>query len=194
VDSRLSATAVDEHVTGAVEAIQRTFAAQREHILRAARLIADCYSAGGKVLLCGNGGSAADAQHFAGEMVGRFLKDRRGLPALSLAANPSVVTALGNDIGYENVFSRQVEALGRRGDVLVCISTSGTSANILRAARTAHDADMKVVALTGRRADALAPLADVAVAVPADSTPHVQEAHAVVIHVVCRLVEQSLFV
>ena len=188
---------IDEVIESAFDAsadvIRRTLAGNRDSIRRAAEVISGALAAGGKVLLCGNGGSAADAQHFAAELVGRFLKERRALPALALSVNASVVTAIGNDCGFDEVFARQVEALGRGGDVLVCLSTSGRSPNVVAAARRGRDLGLKVVSLIGADAELLSPCSDVVVAVPSRETPRIQEAHAVTGHAICRVVELALF-
>jgi D-sedoheptulose 7-phosphate isomerase len=141
------------------------------------------------VLVCGNGGSAADAQHIAGELVGRFLKERRGLNVIALAANPAVLTAWANDYDYESVFGRQVEAHGRPGGVLIALSTSGNSANVVQAAEAARREQMKVVALTGETGGKLASLAHALLAVPSRHTPRVQEAHIALYHYLCEHVE-----
>lgn len=145
---------------------------------------------GGKVLLCGNGGSAADAQHMAGELVGRFRRDRRGLAAIALTTDSSTLTAVANDLGFEQVFARQVEALGRTGDVLLVITTSGSSPNVLAALDTARAAGMRTVVLTGARGAGTE--ADVVVAVPETDVPRIQELHLRIEHVLCELVEDAL--
>jgi D-sedoheptulose 7-phosphate isomerase len=163
-------------------------------LLAAADLIAAAFRAGGKALLCGNGGSAADSQHMAAELVGRLNRDcaRPGLPAIALTTDTSCLTAVANDIGFEDVFARQVQALGRPGDVLIGISTSGDSANVIRAMEAARAAGMPTIALTGTRGS-LAGLATVAVSVPSASVHHIQEAHLAAEHIVCDLVERALF-
>ena len=148
--------------------------------------------AGGKLLFCGNGGSAADAQHWAGELVSRFYYDRPGLAAIALTTDTSILTAVGNDYGYDYTFARQVEALGRAGDVLVAISTSGNSPNVLRAAEAARARGMRVLAFTGRHGGTLAPLADIAFRMPSDETPRIQEGHEFVGHLLCALVEARM--
>jgi D-sedoheptulose 7-phosphate isomerase len=160
----------------------------------AADLLADAFRSGGKVLLCGNGGSAADCQHMAAELVSCLSKDfeRPGLPAIALTTDTSFLTAYANDRGFEGIFVRQVEALGRPGDVLIGISTSGDSRNVIRAVEFARETGLRSVALTGR-GGRLAELADVAIAVPSDDTQHVQEAHLAVEHLLCLLVEEALF-
>jgi len=159
---------------------------------RAAGLVADAFATGGQLLVCGNGGSAADAQHIAAEFVGRYLKERTPFPAIALNANSSAVTAIGNDYGFDEVFARQVRAHGRAGDVLLAITTSGDSPNVLRAVEAAREAGMSVIGLTGRDGGALAALCDVCLTVPVKSTPRIQEAHILIAHVFCGLVEDAL--
>lgn len=158
----------------------------------AAALIAESILAGGKVMACGNGGSAADAQHLAGEMVVRYAKDRRGFPAIALTTDSSVITAQSNDKSFDSVFARQVEALGRKDDVLVAISTSGTSPNVLEAVKAARDKGMRVVGMTGKGGEELASSCDVAIVAATDETPRIQEIHVTAIHVICELVEAEL--
>lgn len=166
--------------------------AMTEPILEAAERIAQAFKSGGKVLLFGNGGSAADAQHIAAEFVNRFLIERPPLPAVSLATDTSVLTSIANDYGFDEVFAKQLKALGRKGDVAVGISTSGSSANVLRAFRAAKKMGILTVALTGETGK-LASMADIALAVPSRSTPRIQEAHIAVGHVLCDLVDRILF-
>ncbi|MBC7216471.1 MAG: SIS domain-containing protein [Burkholderiaceae bacterium] len=155
----------------------------------AARLLTDVFFAGKPLLVCGNGGSAADAQHIAGELVGRFRKERKALPVIALGTDPAVLTALGNDYGYEQVFARQVEAYGVAGGVLWAISTSGNSPNILAAAEKARHLEMKVLALTGLGGGKLAQYADLLLDVPSVDTPLIQQAHQVIYHHLCECVE-----
>jgi D-sedoheptulose 7-phosphate isomerase len=159
----------------------------------AAGLVSASLASGGQLLLCGNGGSAADAQHIAAEFLGRFLRERRPLPAIALHGNTSAVTAIGNDYGFDQVFARQVEACGRPGDVLIALTTSGESPNVVRAAAAARSANVKVIGLTGSQSGSLAPLCDVLLAVPATATPRIQEGHALIGHIVCEIVEDALF-
>jgi phosphoheptose isomerase len=163
-------------------------------IVSAADLIAAAFRDGGKVLLCGNGGSAADCQHLAAEFVNRLTKEfeRPGLPAIALTTDSSILTAVANDAGAGEIFARQVQTLGRPGDVLIAISTSGASANMLRAVEAAHAAGLRTVALTGR-GGRLARLATVGIAVPSEATQHIQEAHLAIEHILCDLVERALF-
>lgn len=162
-------------------------------IAAAAQKVINAYKVDGKVLLIGNGGSAADAQHIAAELVGRFKLERAGLPAIALTANTSILTALANDYAYDAVFSRQLEALANDKDVLIAITTSGSSPNILKAVETAHAKGVVVIALTGDNGDKLKDMADLTIAVPSDNTARVQEAHITIGHIICHLVEKELF-
>ena len=155
-------------------------------------LIIATYKAGGKVVLFGNGGSAADAQHIASELVGRFKLQRQALPAIALSTNTSTLTALANDYGYEAVFSRQVEALVNEKDVAIGISTSGNSSNVIEAVKIAKKKGAKTVGLTGGNGGKLAGVVDLALTVPSDNTPRIQEAHITIGHIVCELVEREL--
>lgn len=158
----------------------------------AAALITRSLAAGGKVMLCGNGGSAADCQHLAAEFIGRFVQDRRALAAVALTTDSSALTCIANDYDFNQVFARQVAGLGRAGDCLLAISTSGMSENIIRAADTARALGIATVALTGRDGGHLAPRCDVALVVPSRITARIQEAHIFIGHVVCGLVEEGL--
>lgn len=149
--------------------------------------------AGGKLLFAGNGGSAADAQHWAGELVSRFNFDRPGLAAIALTTDSSILTAVGNDYGYDYVFARQVEAIARPGDVLFAISTSGRSRNILRAIEAAREGDVRVIGFTGASGGEMAPLCDICLRVPSSETPKIQEGHEFLGHLICGLIEQEMF-
>lgn len=168
-------------------------AAFLHRISEVARQMTDTFRRDGKVLFCGNGGSAADAQHIAAELSGRFYTDRRPLFAEALHVNSSYLTAVANDYGYDQVFSRMVEAAGRRGDMLVAISTSGNSPGILLAAEKARTIGMTVVALTGAGGGKLAGMCDLLLNVPSTDTPRIQEAHILIGHICCAIVEQELF-
>lgn len=157
------------------------------------RVMVDCLCAGNKILLAGNGGSAADAQHFAGEIVGRFLMDRKALPAISLCVDPSVMTCIGNDYGYEAVFERQLSGLGNAGDVLVAISTSGNSENLIRAVETAKQKGIQTVGLLGKTGGKLKELCDYALVVPSNETPRIQEIHTFSVHLLCEYIEKRIF-
>jgi D-sedoheptulose 7-phosphate isomerase len=158
-----------------------------------AALVAERLRRGRKLLLCGNGGSAADAQHWAGELVSRFHYDRPGLAAIALTTDTSILTAIGNDYGYDRVFARQVEALGVEGDVLFGISTSGNSRNVIAALEAARARGIATVGFTGRGGGAMAALCDHCVQVPSDSTPSIQEGHEVLGHAICAMVEAAIF-
>jgi D-sedoheptulose 7-phosphate isomerase len=165
------------------------------HIARAAALMTECLLADRKILACGNGGSASDAQHFAAEMVGRFERERPELPAISLATDTSILTAVANDYDFAQVFARQVRALGGPGDVLLAISTSGNSGNVVAAVEAAHERDMRVVGLTGRdggRVGELLTARDVHLCVPHTVTARIQEVHILTIHCLCDAIDTSL--
>jgi D-sedoheptulose 7-phosphate isomerase len=167
-----------------------------EPILRAAALFADALREGGKILACGNGGSAADSQHFSAELLNRFERERAPLPAIALTTDTSTLTSIANDYAYEQVFSKQIRALGRRGDVLLAISTSGNSASMLEALRAAHAAGVRVVALSGNGGGKMAPLLaadDVHICVPHKVTARIQEVHLLVLHCLCDAIDVQLF-
>lgn len=164
-----------------------------DKIITVVNVILDCYKSKGKVLLIGNGGSAADAQHIAAEFVGRFKLERNGLPAIALTTDTSILTAISNDYGYDMVFSRQLEALSNEGDVLVAITTSGTSPNILKAIEVAKSKNVKVIGLTGGNGGELKDRADITIIVPSNNTPRIQEAHITIGHIICSMVEKEMF-
>ena len=161
-------------------------------LLRVGARMAQSLREGGKVLAFGNGGSAADAQHLAAELVGRFLRDRAAWPALALTTDPSVITAVANDLGYDAVFRRQIEAHGRPGDVAIAISTSGRSPNVREAVRAARERGLVTVGLTGGGGGALRGLVDHLIDVPHPHTPRIQEVHGMVVHLLCQMVEEEL--
>lgn len=163
----------------------RTIAKLGQDMTRALR-------AGRKLIFFGNGGSAADAQHMAAELVGRFLRERRALPALALTTNSSTLTAIGNDYSYERVFARQVEAFGVAGDIAIGISTSGKSPNVIQGIRTAKNIGMVTAGMTGRCGRELADVADHCLRVPSESTPRIQEAHTLIGHILCQIIDESL--
>lgn len=162
-------------------------------LLAAAEMIESCFRAGGKVYFCGNGGSAADAQHLAAEFSGRFYIDREGLPAEALHCNTSYLTAVANDYSYDIIYSRLIAGLGRPGDVLVGISTSGNSKNILMAFEECRSKGIRTIAFTGATGGSMKDLADVLVNVPSTDTPRIQEAHITAGHIACEMVEQAIF-
>ena len=162
-------------------------------IVNAINMIISAYKAGGKVLLIGNGGSAADAQHIAAELVGRFKLERMALPAIALTTDTSILTSVANDYKYDNVFSRQVEALANNEDILIAITTSGNSINVLKAVEMARSKNVKVIGLTGRDGGKLKDMADMTIMIPSDNTPRIQEAHITIGHIICNLVEREFF-
>jgi len=165
-------------------------------IEQASLLMVNALLSDNKILSCGNGGSAGDAQHFSSEMLNRFERERPSLPALALTTDSSTITSIANDYSYEEVFSKQIRALGQQGDILLAISTSGNSANVVQAIHAAHDRNMKVIALTGRNGGCMAPLLqpdDVEIRVPSSVTARIQEVHLLVIHCLCDLIDRQLF-
>lgn len=173
---------------------RRFFADYVAQIVHAAELIASTFQSGNKILLCGNGGSAADCQHIAGEFVNRFqIKDRRALPALALATDGGVLTCISNDTHFDQIFARQIEAFGQPGDLLIAISTSGTSSNIVAAAQAAHARGMRTLGILGRDGGAVKSLCDLALVVSSRDTQRIQETHNLLGHILCELVEQRLF-
>jgi D-sedoheptulose 7-phosphate isomerase len=166
-----------------------------EPVARAAESMTHCILSGNKILSCGNGGSAGDAQHFSSEMLNRFEMERPGLPAMALTTDTSTLTSIANDYSYELIFSKQVTALGAQGDILLAISTSGNSGNVCQAIEAAHDRGMRIVALTGKNGGQMASLLnmdDVEIRAPSDSTARTQEVHLLVIHCLCDLIDHQL--
>jgi D-sedoheptulose 7-phosphate isomerase len=157
----------------------------------AANLCIDSLKNGGKVLIFGNGGSAADAQHIAAEMVGRYKVERKGLPAIALTTDTSALTSIGNDYGYSHVFDRQVEALANKGDIVIGISTGGSSGNVINGLQTAKELGCKLIGLSGRDGGEMNTLCDVNLVVPAEDTPRIQEMHIVIGHTICHLIDQA---
>ncbi len=157
------------------------------------KLCVELYKGSNKTILAGNGGSAADAQHIAAEMVGRYGFDRPSLPSLALTTDTSALTAIGNDYGYDKVFSRQLEGMGQSGDVFIGISTSGNSLNIINAFNSAKEKGIKTVALVGKDGGEMAKLADIALVVPSNSTPRIQESHILIGHILCDIIEKEIF-
>ena len=183
------------HFAASIKLKQEAADALAPAIARAASLMTDCLFSDGKILACGNGGSASDAQHFSAELVGRFERERPELPAISLSTDTSLLTAIANDYAFEQVFAKQVRALGAKRDVLLAISTSGNSPNIVAAIGAAHEREMRVVALTGKgggRAGELLAPEDVHVCVPHDRTMRIQEVHLLIIHCLCDAIDATL--
>lgn len=165
-------------------------------IAAAGEAMVQCLIANNKILTCGNGGSAGDAQHFSSEMLNRYERDRPSLPAIALTTDTSTITSIANDFSYAEIFAKQIKGLGQAGDILLAISTSGQSLNVLRAIETAHDRQMTVVALTGKDGGAIAELlkpGDIEIRVPADRTARIQETHLLTIHCLCDMIDQALF-
>jgi D-sedoheptulose 7-phosphate isomerase len=179
---------LEEHL----QALNTVLEAGLADVESSGRVICDALAAGNKILLCGNGGSAADAQHIAAELVGRYEDQRRPYPAIALTTDTSALTALSNDFGFEEVFARQVQALASPGDVLIAISTSGKSPNVVRAAETARSLDCKVIGLTGRHAEPLSDYCFITVQVFSERTARVQEAHITIGHLWCEMVDEIL--
>lgn len=179
-----------------IETKQKSRETLPEAIEQAGQLMVNALLSEGKILACGNGGSAGDSQHFSSELLNRFERERPSLPAIALTTDSSTITSIANDYSYEEVFSKQIRALGRSGDVLLAISTSGNSANVVQAIHAAHDRNMHVVALTGRDGGNIAPILqpdDVEIRVPSSVTARIQEVHLVVIHCLCDLIDFQLF-
>ncbi|WP_448970412.1 phosphoheptose isomerase [Neisseria sp.] len=186
---------VAAHFAESIRAKQEAEKVLVEPTVQAAELMLQCLMNDGKILACGNGGSAADAQHFAAEMTGRFEKERMELAAVALTTDTSALTAIGNDYGFDHVFSKQVRALGRAGDVLVGISTSGNSSNVIEAIKAAHERDMHVIAMTGRDGGKIAAMlkdTDVLLNVPYPRTARIQENHILLIHAMCDCIDSVL--
>lgn len=183
---------VRKNIEETAEALRNFASTSSEAVSQAANAIARCLESGGKVLICGNGGSASQAQHFAAELVGRFELERRPMAAIALTTDSSILTSVGNDYGFDEVFSRQVAALGRKGDALVGISTSGRSGNVVKALQAARELGMVTVGLTGRGGGDMAQRLDYIVDIPSGNTYRIQELHLAVIHQICRIVEESL--
>jgi D-sedoheptulose 7-phosphate isomerase len=176
-----------------IEAIQRVAESMAPDIKRCCTLLISALQKGNKLLIMGNGGSAADAQHMAAEFVGRFLQERKALPAVALTTDTSILTAVGNDYGFDEIFKRQVEALARPGDVVIGISTSGHSNNVFHALTAANEMGCSTIGLLGREGGNIAGIVDVNLTVPVQETPRIQEAHLTIIHIICDLVERNLF-
>lgn len=195
MDTKEKINLIQKEIQASVELKERVKNELAEKIVEVAEVLAECIHKGGKILLCGNGGSAADAQHFAGELVVRLTSDytRTAIPAITLSSDSFILTACANDFGFEQVFSRQVEALGKPEDVLVCISTSGNSPNLIKAAQKAKEKKMKTVGLLGKDGGELKKFTDLSLIVPSHATPRIQETHICICHILCELIEKELF-
>lgn len=186
---------IQEKINEVIQNFQKLEANQSliRNIQKAAEIIIESLQAGKKVLICGNGGSAADAQHFAGEFLCRFYKDRRPLPCIALTTDSSTITAIANDYSYEEVFSRQTEALGHEGDILIGISTSGSSKNVRRAFEVANGKKMKTILLTGEKLKEIAEISNLVISAPSSDTPRIQEMHLFIEHTICEIIERKIF-
>jgi|LSQX01.1.fsa_nt_gb D-sedoheptulose 7-phosphate isomerase len=189
LSGELSQQLINKYIVESSEVLYLASQSLPKAIDEATSMLIKAFSNNNKVLICGNGGSAADAQHFAAELTIRFEKSRRGLPAIALSTDTSIITAAGNDFGFETVFARQVEALGSSGDVLIAISTSGNSPNIVKAAHVASDKGLKVIGLTGQSPNQLSEFCHLTINAPGNSTADIQLVHLVVIHAICKLVD-----
>lgn len=186
---------IEEHFQASIQAKQQSLTSLSPNIQRAAQIMLECLSQQGKILSCGNGGSAGDAQHFSSELLNRFEKERRGLAAIALTTDSSTLTSIANDYAYERVFARQVEALGQKGDVLLAISTSGNSKNVNQAITIAHEQGMHVIALSGKDGGSMQSLlhgTDIELRAISNSTARIQEVHLLIIHCLCDLIDQQL--
>ena len=182
---------LDQAINDSVRVLESLKDLERQ-VGKAADLIGECFRTGNKLLMCGNGGSAADASHFATELVVRFTKDRRALPAICLASDSGILTAGGNDYGFDRIFARQVEAFGQPGDVLICFTTSGNSKNVLAALEEAKARKLKTITFLGRDGGSTAGIAEVDLLVKDNSTARIQEAHQLLVHVLCEIIEARI--
>ena len=175
-----------------LEVINLTIDTMQEKLEQASLLVVETLKNGNKVLLCGNGGSAADAQHIAAELVGRYKSDRRGLPAIALTTDTSILTSVGNDYGYEKIFDRQVEALANKGDLIIGISTSGNSKNIVNVLKLGRELDCKTLGFSGYKGGIMNEFCDINLIVPSNNTPRIQEMHILFGHIICQIVDDEL--
>lgn len=187
---------IQQHFNDSIQTKIATIDTLGDKIVRTSECLVQCLLEGHKILSCGNGGSAADAQHFASEMINRFEVERPSLPALSLTTDTAAITSIANDYHYSEIFAKQIRGLGQAGDILLAFSTSGNSPNILQAVRAAHDRNMLIIGLTGKDGGAMAELLapeDIEIRVPSSVTARIQETHALIIHCLCDLIDQQLF-
>lgn len=184
---------ISRQVQAHIDTVNSVAATLAGPIRDCAKVMIGALQGGHKILVMGNGGSAADAQHLAAEMVGRFLLERKALPAIALTTDTSILTSVGNDYGFDEIFARQVEALAGPGDVLIGISTSGHSRNVMRALEVGKAIGTRTIGLLGRDGGEVGPLVELALTVPGDATPRIQEAHLLIVHILCDLVEKELF-
>lgn len=175
-----------------LETVNKTIEVMQKKLAEASKLAVETLKSGNKILICGNGGSAADAQHIAAELVGRYKSERKGLPAIALTTDTSALTAISNDYGYDKVFDRQVEALATKGDLLIGISTSGNSANILSALQSAKDVGCNTLGMSGKDGGKMNQICDINLIVPSDDTPRIQEMHILLGHTLCQIIDNEL--
>jgi D-sedoheptulose 7-phosphate isomerase len=184
---------INSYIEESKKALDTFLEIDKVSILNASKLIVKAFKSGNKVLMCGNGGSASDAQHFAAELIGRFKSNRPSFAAISLNTDTSALTAIANDYDFTNVFSRQVEGIGKKGDILLAISTSGNSKNIIKAAIQAKKQKLHIISLTGSNTSVLEKNSDLCIKVPSKVTSHIQELHIIVVHLLCTLIEKQFF-
>jgi len=182
---------IQEEFASHLETINNVIGSMENDIEQASQIIVDALKNGNKILLCGNGGSAADAQHIAAELTGRYKTERRGLPGIALTTDTSALTAIGNDYGYDRVFDRQVESLANSGDVIIGISTSGNSKNVVSALKLGQELGCKTVGLTGRDGGAMNDVCDINMVVPSNNTPRIQEMHILFGHTICQIIDNN---
>ncbi len=183
---------INKEFQGHLETIQKVIETMSEPLQEASKLAVETLKAGNKILLFGNGGSAADAQHIAAELTGRYKTERRGLPGIALTTDTSALTAIGNDYGYDRVFDRQVESLANEGDLLIGISTSGNSANVINAFKVGQELGCKTIGFSGRDGGAMNELCDINLVVPSNDTPRIQEMHILFGHTICQIIDNEL--
>jgi len=184
---------ISNFISESIETKKQILENNIEQISLICKEIIKTYNSNGKILICGNGGSAADSQHFAAELVGRYKLERKALPAIALTTDTSILTAIGNDYGYNDVFKRQVEALANENDILFTISTSGNSENIIEAINLAKTKNIKVISLLGKGGGKIKEMSDLSLIVPSNNTPRIQESHIMIIHIICEILENTLF-
>ncbi|MCX7916968.1 MAG: SIS domain-containing protein [bacterium] len=183
---------LEKEVKNHIELVNKVFNLEfNTNLLKISDIIVNCIKKGNKILLCGNGGSSADCQHFAGEMINRFKKDREPLPFISLTTDTSVITSIGNDYSFEEIFSKQIKAIGRKDDILICFSTSGESKNVIKAANVAKKKRMLVISITGEVPNTLEEISDFVISVPSKETEKVQQIHLIIYHLLSLLIEKE---
>ncbi len=180
---------ITKYLKDSKSSLDKLIKSDKKKLIATAKLLIKSLNNNKKILICGNGGSASDSQHFAAELVGRFKKNRKSFPAISLNTDTSAITAIGNDYGFSKIFSRQIEGIGNKGDILFAISTSGNSKNIIEAAIAANKKKIKIVGLTGKNESDLEKKSNLCIKVPSNTTAHIQELHIIVIHLLCSLIE-----